>query len=294
MEKASTVVKKLASIIDKVKHVEKRGHNSFHNYDYVTESDMVEALRQHLSEAGIISVPHLERLTATQLDKGMIVTIEMSYTFTDGNESVVVRVGGMGSDTPGDKAVYKAMTGAEKYALKQLFLIPTGDDPERDEKDQESARRPAVVDSGAAGRTSSSRGTPSPDGKARKDDRPSEEKDRTVAFGKNKGKTLDQLNEKDLADWTKACEEAVAKAEPKWHKYNVARLEACQKEWANRQPWRAHWKKCLEIGAEFGLDEVGVQSILKDRMGVKSADLLEPGDPDDLRGWLEEEQRKGG
>jgi hypothetical protein len=39
---------------------------------------------------------------------------------------------GEGQDA-GDKAVYKAMTGALKYCLLKTFLIPTGDDPERDE-----------------------------------------------------------------------------------------------------------------------------------------------------------------
>src|SRR5699024_6730814 len=32
----------------------------------------------------------------------------------------------------GDKAVYKAITGATKYALMKVFMIPTGDDPEQD------------------------------------------------------------------------------------------------------------------------------------------------------------------
>ena len=36
---------------------------------------------------------------------------------------------GEGADT-GDKAPYKAMTGALKYALLQSFLLASGDDPE--------------------------------------------------------------------------------------------------------------------------------------------------------------------
>jgi hypothetical protein len=40
---------------------------------------------------------------------------------------------GAGTDS-GDKAPYKAMTGASKYAELLSFLIPTGDDPEKDEK----------------------------------------------------------------------------------------------------------------------------------------------------------------
>jgi hypothetical protein len=39
---------------------------------------------------------------------------------------------GEGQDA-GDKGPYKAMTGAQKYALMKTFMIPTGDDPEADE-----------------------------------------------------------------------------------------------------------------------------------------------------------------
>ena len=39
---------------------------------------------------------------------------------------------GDGSD-PDDKGVYKAIAGAQKYALMKTFLVETGDDPERDD-----------------------------------------------------------------------------------------------------------------------------------------------------------------
>jgi hypothetical protein len=43
-------------------------------------------------------------------------------------------VAGQGLDV-GDKAPYKAMTGALKYALLQSFLLATGDDPEDERMD---------------------------------------------------------------------------------------------------------------------------------------------------------------
>ena len=56
----------------------------------------------------------------------------MAYTFTDVDtgEEITAKVAGEGLD-PGDKAPYKAMTGALKYALLQSFLLATGDDPGR-------------------------------------------------------------------------------------------------------------------------------------------------------------------
>jgi hypothetical protein len=47
---------------------------------------------------------------------------------------VIAKVAGQGLDS-GDKAPYKAMTGALKYALLQSFLLATGDDPEADRGD---------------------------------------------------------------------------------------------------------------------------------------------------------------
>jgi hypothetical protein len=57
--------------------------------------------------------------------------VVMSYSFADADsaEEITVKVAGEGVDS-GDKAPYKAMTGALKYALLQSFLLATGDDPE--------------------------------------------------------------------------------------------------------------------------------------------------------------------
>ena len=56
----------------------------------------------------------------------------MAYTFADvdSDEQLVAKVAGQGLDS-GDKAPYKAQTGALKYALLQSFLLATGDDPEK-------------------------------------------------------------------------------------------------------------------------------------------------------------------
>ena len=66
--------------------------------------------------------------------------VVMAYTFADVDtgEEVVAKVAGQGLD-PGDKAPYKAMTGALKYALLQSFLLATGDDPEDERVDTRSA-----------------------------------------------------------------------------------------------------------------------------------------------------------
>ena len=59
--------------------------------------------------------------------------VVMAYTFTDVDtgDEITTKVAGQGLDA-GDKAPYKAMTGALKYALLQSFLLATGDDPEEE------------------------------------------------------------------------------------------------------------------------------------------------------------------
>ena len=54
---------------------------------------------------------------------------------------LVKEVPGEGLDA-GDKAPYKAMTGALKYALLQSFLLPTGDDPEEERATPSGSPRP--------------------------------------------------------------------------------------------------------------------------------------------------------
>jgi hypothetical protein len=91
-----------------------------------------------LSQLGVVVIPSLESISyvptrnaAGQIER--VARVVMTYAFTDveSGEAVVVKVPGEGLDG-GDKATYKAMTGALKYALLQTFLIATGDDPENE------------------------------------------------------------------------------------------------------------------------------------------------------------------
>ena len=73
--------------------------------------------------------------------------VVMAYTFADvdSGEEIIAKVAGQGLD-PGDKAPYKAMTGALKYALLQSFLLATGDDPEDERADSRHCFRIGTPD----------------------------------------------------------------------------------------------------------------------------------------------------
>ncbi|MBH0331449.1 hypothetical protein ABH14_16870 [Brevibacillus brevis] len=134
-----TLVKKLAQVMKQVKYIQKRGKNKFHNYTYATESDVSEKIREELAERNVMMIPsvvgHSTREHTNQKgNREYICTVDMQFTFLDGDsgETITFNTIGEGQDA-GDKGPYKAITGAQKYALMKAFMIPTGDDPEADE-----------------------------------------------------------------------------------------------------------------------------------------------------------------
>lgn len=134
-----SLVKKLSEVMKQVKYIEKKGYNKFHKYKYATESDVAEKVREVLAEQNVLMMPslinHTSRNHTTAAGKTeYIVTVDMEFHFYDGDsgEQLTFRMSGEGQDS-GDKAMYKAVTGAQKYALMKVFMIPTGDDPEADD-----------------------------------------------------------------------------------------------------------------------------------------------------------------
>lgn len=136
--KPKSLATKLAEVMGAVSHVEKRGVNDYHKYKYATEADVAAAVRKELAQRSVIMVPNLvdyaEREMTTQKGQVEYVSrVTMEYTLIDGEtgERLSFRMPGAGQDR-GDKGLFKAITGSEKYALLKLFLLPTGDDPEGD------------------------------------------------------------------------------------------------------------------------------------------------------------------
>jgi ERF superfamily len=120
-------------------YVQKRGYNPRFNYNYVTAADIAGAVGDILAELGVVVVPRLESISHEaarsqgRTEAEHVARVVMSYSFVDVDtaEEITVKTAGEGLDS-GDKAPYKAMTGALKYALLQSFLLATGDDPEEE------------------------------------------------------------------------------------------------------------------------------------------------------------------
>lgn len=131
---------KLKEVAEAIPFFEKHGENQHHHYNYVQAVDVVNRVRRELLQRGIIVLPGATnaRHLAYGSKGAHLTTVDLSYTFIDVETGASVNVPwvGVGADTGGDKGVYKAYTGGLKYALQTLFLVPTSDDPERDQLTQ--------------------------------------------------------------------------------------------------------------------------------------------------------------
>lgn len=200
-----SLVQKLAQVMALVKHVPKNGRNSAQNYSYATEADIVDSVREHLAQRGVMLIPSVTKTKwrSVQGKHGAIpvVTLTVQFTVTDGYQGINFTVVGEGMDS-GDKAVYKAMTGAEKYAVLKLFLIPTGDDPEKEDRKEEKqpsggmeeVKRKVLEQA----QSKAAETTPTPPPAA---PRKSGASDFVVPFGKHKGKQLGEIEDDSYVTW---------------------------------------------------------------------------------------------
>ncbi|WP_125764475.1 ERF family protein [Companilactobacillus hulinensis] len=132
----SNLISKISIVQKGLEKIEKDGHNKNQNYDYVTEAAVKANLQNKLAEQGISIIPNYEILNiwSAKTGKGTnlnFVSVMGSFEITDGIDSIHGSMPGVGMDS-GDKAIYKAETGAQKNFLMQTFLMTTGDDPEQD------------------------------------------------------------------------------------------------------------------------------------------------------------------
>lgn len=149
-QEPKNLFQKLAEVVTAIKHVEKRGTNTFQKYSYVKAADIANAVRGELSERNIYMISDVveARNYTIPAKEGVMqaVDVRVAFTFVDGdsqNSRVSFSAWGTGTDK-GDKAVYKAMTGALKYGLRNAFLIPDELDPEGDVEESTTVRPQAT------------------------------------------------------------------------------------------------------------------------------------------------------
>jgi hypothetical protein len=129
------LVQKLAEVMAEIGQVEARGRNQHFNYSYVTEADLVEAVREKLAERGVVLVPAVEKIETRQgKSNRTITTVFMRFRFIDGETGQALECAWAGTgEDDSDKGIYKAYTGGLKHFLMKAFLIgggATGTDPD--------------------------------------------------------------------------------------------------------------------------------------------------------------------
>lgn len=148
-ENGSGIGKAILEVMGDVGYVQKESKSGL-NYSFAGEAALIAALRPHMVEHGIfcyvvdlLSIEQLPYVTSNQ--KPMNRTIAhgiVRFSHPESGTYIDVHAMGEGADI-GDKAGNKAATGLLKYALRQTFLIETGDDPDQHSSKEQERLAPA-------------------------------------------------------------------------------------------------------------------------------------------------------
>lgn len=133
-----TILPKLHKIMDEAGVIGKDAKNTFHKYDYASEHAIKTTVKPLLVEHGVLFQLSADRLKLEQVGEDLDstkVVIHFTYRFYNIEDGSYLQGSFVGEgEDKGDKATWKAVTGALKYILTSNLFIPTGDDPEADEK----------------------------------------------------------------------------------------------------------------------------------------------------------------
>lgn len=126
----------------------KGAHNDFDDYEYFSEAQYKELFTELLTECNLeldsteVNVQNIEGTDKQRF--GVFVTIDFILTDIETGYSIRYTHSGIGFDK-GDKALYKAKTGALKYFFATTFLVATKDDPEREDNDKKTSKNTSRV-----------------------------------------------------------------------------------------------------------------------------------------------------
>jgi len=142
MDSQKNILMKINAIMAEINYIQKDKSNSFHGYKYASEAAIKEACHASFVKHKVVFSFSVNKVTDLWSTTGgeHVVLVECAWTLSDveSGESLSGVAVGTGSDK-GDKAVYKAITGALKYALTANLLIPTGEDPENESEKKAEA-----------------------------------------------------------------------------------------------------------------------------------------------------------
>lgn len=121
-------------IMSRIGYVRKTGRHP--KFTYASESDMIQAVRNEMVAEGLVlSIVNVQPFAQDIITTGKTPLLRVAAVYrgqfihaASGHVLPATAIG-EGTDYGGDKAGYKANTGAEKYILRQTFLLEVGDAP---------------------------------------------------------------------------------------------------------------------------------------------------------------------
>ena len=116
------------------------------SYSYASDADLILAVRPEMAKHGLCLIPTKHEWVKSNTPPGkegksdvlLLLKCTWLLVHTSG-ESLTIETSGEGADRR-DKSSYKAQTGALKYALRSIFLLPVLDDAERQTDKAEGAK----------------------------------------------------------------------------------------------------------------------------------------------------------
>ena len=126
------VYQKILNVMSDIEYMPKDGDIAFKTtkYKYLSAEKIVENVRKEMIKQKLIIYP-CQCSTDNTDDSQKDITITYKIVAVEDSSFIDVQVTGGGHDST-DKKSYKALTGAYKYALRQTFMIETGDnDPDK-------------------------------------------------------------------------------------------------------------------------------------------------------------------
>lgn len=138
---SAKIAAKMAAAMKEIDAVTKKGRNENQKYNYVRAADVANEVRTALVNNGIAftyDVSECRNWEKASNSGSMLnychIKVDCLFIDSESGESVTAGAVGWGMDS-GDKAPYKAMTGALKYIMRMTFLIPDESDPESEKEE---------------------------------------------------------------------------------------------------------------------------------------------------------------
>lgn len=131
-DKAASIHVLMSRVMSEIGAIEKSQRNTHFNFNFRGIDDVMNALHGPLTKHGVFFVPQVQASEVARGDKQWHATVTVRYEFFGPlGDSVTATVTAEGLDSS-DKAATKAMSTALKYALLQVFCIPTEEQREID------------------------------------------------------------------------------------------------------------------------------------------------------------------